>query len=57
MDLSGSGQQVWRGADLAVIQAEIRNLEHRLAAEHAAATRAPRIGGLGYSVADFGGCS
>lgn len=57
MDLAGSGQQTWRGADLALIQQQITVLERRLAAEQAAATRAPRIGCLGFAVADFGGCS
>lgn len=55
IDLSGSGQQVWRGADLGIIQTEIRALERRLASEQAAAAGAPRIGGLGFGVADFGG--
>lgn len=49
MDLSGAGSQLWQGADLAAIQAGIQQLERKLASEQAAASGAPRIGGLGFA--------
>lgn len=55
MDLAGAGQQLWRGADLLLIQQQITLLERKLAAEQAATTGAPRVGGLGFAVATFGG--
>ena len=54
-DLDGAGQQVWRGADLAVIQAGIKSLQAKLAAEQAQAAGAPRIGGLTFARARLDG--
>lgn len=53
MDLDGGGSQLWQGADLSTIQTGIRDLRRQLAAEQAAASGAPRIGGLGFAVARF----
>ena len=57
VDLGGTGaQQLWKGADLATIQAGIAKLERQLASEQATASGTPRIGGLGFSVARLDGC-
>jgi len=56
VDLGGTGaQQLWKGADLATIQAGIAKLERKLAAEQAQSSGAPRIGGLGFGVARMDG--
>lgn len=50
------GQRMWRGADLAEIRAEIAKLKAEVAAEEAAATNRPSIGGLGFALARLDGC-
>lgn len=55
-DLGGTGSQLWQGADLAVLQAGIKDLERKLANEVAATAGKPRIGGLGYARARLDGC-
>lgn len=56
-DLGNGATQLWKGADLAQIQAGIARLERQLANEQSAASGAPRIGGLGFARARMdGGC-
>lgn len=43
------GYKVWRGADLDVIRKAIEDLRRDVAAERAAASGAPTIGGLTFS--------